>query len=151
MQLNCVEWICPVCKSKNREACNAWMYGSPIRQCKACHNEYLDNRFREVAIEGFDTKSNNAQLYAKGALFFLGLALICGILLYLLCSQGLYCTKIIVIGTLSTLAGIGCSIFALRIKLGGTTRENAKYMAESKRRLNNPQYINKLRMYGYKV
>lgn len=151
MQINYAEWVCPKCGTKNREACNTWMYGSPIRHCKACHSEHLDNRFREVAIDGFDPKSSNYQLFAKGALFFFGLALICGILLFLLCSQGFYCTKIIAMGTLSALAGIACSVLSLRIKLGFTTRDNDKYMAESLARLQDPKYVEKLKIYGYKV
>ena len=59
MTISIAEWTCPECKTKNRETCNAWMYGSPIRQCKACRSEYLDRRFREVAIDGFDPRSNN--------------------------------------------------------------------------------------------
>ena len=35
MQMNYAEWVCPQCKTKNRETCNSWMYDSPIRQCKA--------------------------------------------------------------------------------------------------------------------
>ena len=42
MTISVAEWTCPECKTKNRETCNAWMYGSPIRQCKACRSEYLD-------------------------------------------------------------------------------------------------------------
>lgn len=46
-----VEWNCPKCGKKNREACNAWVYGSPIRNCKACNQEYFDDRWREIALE----------------------------------------------------------------------------------------------------
>ena len=78
MPISVAEWTCPECKTKNRETCNAWMYGSPIRQCKACRSEYLDRRFREVAIDGFDPRSNNPKFYMKGALFLLVLALVAG-------------------------------------------------------------------------
>lgn len=127
------------------------MYGSPIRECKACRSEYLDRRWREVAIDGFDPRSNNAKVYVKGTLFLLAIAAICGILIYFQCAKGYYSMKIIVAGALSVLIGIACGINALRIKFGFANKDNGKYMAESKARLGDPQYVEKLRKYGYKV
>ena len=149
--MNYAEWVCPECKTKNREACNMWMYGSPIRECKACRSEYLDRRWREVAIDGFDPRSKNAKFYAKGALFLLAIAAICGVLIYFQYAKGYYSMKIIAAGALSALAGIACGINALRIKLGFAAKDNSKHMAESKARLGDPQYVEKLRKYGYKV
>ena len=151
MQINYAEWVCPECKTKNREACNTWMYDSPIRECKACRSEYLDRRFREVAIDGFDPRSNNVQLYAKVALVLLAIALVCGIMIYFQYARGFYSVKIIAVGAGSVLIGIACGINALRIKLGFQAKDNDKYMEESKARLSDPQYIEKLRKYGYKV
>lgn len=145
------EWVCPECKTKNRESCNAWMYGSPIRECKTCRAEYLDRRFREVAIDGFDPRSNNAKVYVKGTLFLLAIAAICGVLIYFQYAKGYYSMKIIIVGALSALAGIACGINALRIKLGFQSKSNDKYMEESKARLQDSQYVEKLRKYGYKV
>ena len=151
MQINYAEWICPQCKTKNREACNTWMYGTPIRDCKACRSEYLDRRWREVAIDGFDPRSNNAQFYVKVALVFLAIALVCSVMIYFQYAKGFYSTKIIAIGAGSTLLGITCLIMSIRIKLGFQNKDNDKYMAESKARLQDPQYIEKLRKFGYKV
>ena len=39
----------------------------------------------------------------------------------------------------------------LRIKLGFQNKDNDKYMAESKARLSDSRYVEKLRKYGYKV
>ena len=151
MQMNYAEWVCPECKTKNREACNTWMYGSPVRECKACHSEYLDRRFREVAIDGFDPRSNNAKLYVKGPLFLLALALVCGMLTYFQYNGGHYSMKIVVAGVASALGAIACLVMSIRIKLGFQNKDNDKYMAESKARLNDPQYVEKLRKYGYKI
>lgn len=38
-----------------------------------------------------------------------------------------------------------------RIKMGFQSKDNEKYMAESKARLADPAYVEKLRKYGYKV
>lgn len=151
MQVSYAEWVCPECKTKNRESCNTWMYGSPIRECKACRSEYLDRRFREVAIDGFDPRSNNMKVYVKGALILLAIALVCGLMIYFQYARGVYSVKIIAAGALSVLAGIACGVNALRIKLGFQNKDNDKYMAESKARLADSQYVEKLRKYGYKV
>ena len=151
MQMNYAEWVCPECKTKNREACNTWMYGSPIRECKACRCEYLDRRFREVAIDGFDPRSNNAKFYVKGALFLLAIALVCGALTYFQYNDGHYSMKVVIAGVASALGAIACVVMSIRIKLGFQNKDNDKYMAESKARLSDPQYAEKLRKYGYKV
>lgn len=151
MPMSYAEWICPECKTKNREACNSWMYGSPIRECKACRSEYLDRRFREVAIDGFDPRSNNAQFYVKGTLFLLAIALVCGVLTYFQYNGGHYSMKVVIAGAASALGAIACLVMSIRIKLGFQNKDNDKYMAESKTRLQDTQYVEKLRKYGYKV
>ena len=151
MQISYAEWVCPECKTKNRESCNTWMYGSPIRECKACHGEYLDRRWREVAIDGFDPRGKNAKFYAKGAAFLLGMAIICGVLLQTSFIQGANTTKLTLACIFCTLFGVVSGFIALRIKFGFADKDNEKYMAESKARLGDPQYVEKLRKYGYKV
>ena len=149
--MNYAEWVCPQCKTKNREACNTWMYGSPIRECKACRSEYLDRRFREVAIDGFDPRSNNAKFYVKGTLFLLAIALVCGVMIYFQYARGYYSMKVVAAGALSALGAIACLIMSIRIKLGFQNKDNDKYMEESKARLSDSLYVEKLRKYGYKV
>ena len=149
--MNYAEWVCPECKTKNREACNTWMYGSPIRQCKACRSEYLDRRFREVAIEGFDPRSNNAKFYVKGTLFLLAIALVCGVVTYFQYARGYYSMKVVAAGALSALGAFACLIMSIRIKLGFQNKDNDKYMEESKARLSDSLYVEKLRKYGYKI
>ena len=151
MQINYAEWVCPECKTKNREACNTWMYGSPIRQCEACRSEYLDRRFREVAIDGFDPRCNNAKFYVKGALFLLAIALVCGVVIYFQYARGYYSMKVVAAGALSALGAVACLIMSIRIKLGFQNKDNEKYMEESKARLSDSQYVEKLRKYGYKI
>ncbi len=151
MQISYAEWVCPECKTKNRESCNTWMYGSPIRECQACRAEYLDRRFREVAIDGFDPRASNTKFYTKGALILLAIALVCGVMIYFQYAKGYYSMKIVVAGAFSALGAIACGINVLRIKLGFQNKDNDKFMAESKARLSDPQYVEKLRKYGYKV
>ena len=68
-----VEGNCPKCGTKIREKCNAWVYGSPIRTCPSCQSEFLDKRFREVAIGGFDPRANNPKFYLFGFFWISGI------------------------------------------------------------------------------
>ena len=63
-------------KEKEREF-NAWMYGSPIRTCPKCKSKFLDKRWREVAIDGFDPRTNNPKLYLIVFFVFLAITILC--------------------------------------------------------------------------
>ncbi len=149
MQISYAEWVCPECKTKNREDCNTWMYGTPIRTCKACRSEYLDRRWREVAIDGFDPRSNNAKVYAKGVLLFLAIAAAGGAMTQF--GGGPNHTKALAICISGCLLTITCAIMALRIKFGFQNKDNQKFLEESRARLRDPQYVKKLESFGYKV
>ena len=69
MNMNYVEGNCPHCGVKTKEPCNTWVYGSPVRTCPSCKTEYLDKRWKEVAIDGFDLRSMNASFYLKATIF----------------------------------------------------------------------------------
>ena len=146
-----MESKCPECGTKNREVYNAWAYGSPVKVCKACRAEYLDRRFREVAIDGFDPRSNNISFYVKGALLLLAIALVSAGLLYFQMGRGYYSTKILIAAIACGLGSIACAVMALRIKLGFQDKANGKFMAESEARLRDPAYVQKLEGFGYKV
>ena len=150
--MGCVQGTCPKCGAQVREKCNAWVYGSPIRTCPKCKNEFLDKRWREVAIDGFATGPKSAKLYLGATIGFLVFTIICILWLRnLISTQGHYPTKLagcIVVGIVGT---IGCFIVFLRIITGYEDKQNAKYMAESKRRLQDKEYIDKLISFGYTV
>lgn len=44
-----------------------------------------------------------------------------------------------------------CLFMVLRSLLGIEKRNNAKFMEESRRRLQNPEYVKKLQEYGYRI
>ena len=60
-------------------------------------------------------------------------------------------TKLTLACILCSLFGIVSGVIALRIKLGFADKDNEKYMAESKARLQDAQYIEKLKKYGYNI
>lgn len=143
---------CPKCGANVTEKCNAWVYGSPIRICPHCNQEYFDSRWREVAIDGIEPRSNNAPFYFKGMIAFLLFTVICLLsLLWLITTQKYYPTKAVgcvIVGIIGTLL---CTFMWLRIKLGFEEKYNMKYLEESRNRLQDPNYIQKLMDYGYHV
>lgn len=147
-----VEGKCPKCGARVREKCNAWVYGSPIRTCPNCRKEFLDKRWREVAIDGFVQGAKNAKLYFCAMIGFLLATVVCILWLWkMISTQGHYPTKLvgcIVVGIIGT---IGCAIVFLRIVTGYEDKQNAKYMDESRRRLQDKDYIDSLISFGYTV
>ncbi|MCM1180435.1 MAG: hypothetical protein NC347_09280 [Clostridium sp.] len=147
-----VEGNCPKCGKKVREKCNAWVYGSPIRTCPHCKREFLDTRWREVAIDGLVPGSKNAKFYLWGMIGFLAATVACSLWLWqMISTQGHYPIKLvgcIVIGIIGT---VGCAVVFLRIVTGYEDKQNARYMDESRRRLEDRDYIEKLISFGYTV
>lgn len=146
------EMKCPNCGQINREQCNAWMYGSPIRECKSCGSRYIDDRYREPALTGIDTRTVSPGLYLKMTFIFLGAGLLIGGWQLLSAKlNGYYYTRMAILSVLLLLASIGCLVMFIRIKLGIEDKNNAKYLAESEERLKDPAYVNELIANGYDV
>ena len=142
----------PHCGKTNRESCNAYMYGSPVRICRSCGQKYIDGRYREPAISGLDPKSTNASFYGKGCVGF-GIAFACffGWFLYCAISNRVYSLRVGILCTGCLAAFIGCIIQYVRIKSGAVQRENAKYLEESEKRLSDKSYVDELIRMGIDV
>lgn len=149
-----VESSCPNCNHLNEFPCNnVWRYGSPIVKCQKCQTEYLDNQFREVAIEGIAPRSSKASLY-----FFIGLILLAGSLIHAamvyfhsLTPGTYYYDKAIVGSIIEGIASLPCFFMSICIKFGFQNTSSKKYMHESEERLKDPLYVQKLESYGYKI
>ncbi|MBR1724584.1 MAG: hypothetical protein IJ723_06160 [Ruminococcus sp.] len=146
------EMNCPHCGKMNRESCNSYMYGSPIRVCKHCGQKYLDRRYTEPAIQGFDTRTTNSALYKKMAPVFAGL-MVLAILWnrYTVTHLGYYTTYQILFIFLGAVGTIGCIVQYIRITTGLAAKSNELYLAESEERLKDPQYVADLIANGYNV
>ena len=147
-----LEGKCPKCSEKTREQSNAWAYGSPIRFCPRCKQEYLDRRWREVAIDGFDPKATSPAYYLKcfaGCL--LGTALGYGWFYYTTHYKGYWSTANVGFLIVCALGTIGCLGMAIYVGLGFGKKADQKYMEESKRRLRDAEYVKKLLACGYHV
>lgn len=145
-------YTAPIAEKTNRESCNAYMYGSPIRICKKCGEKYIDSRYREQAISGFDPKSTNAAFYGKGCIGF-GIAFACifGWFLYGAMANGVYSLRVGILSVGCLLGFIGCLIQFVRIKSGSADREKSKYLEESEKRLSDKGYVDELIKMGINV
>lgn len=147
-----MEGNCPKCGARIGERCNAWGYGSPIRTCPKCKKEFLDKRWREVAIDGFAPGSKNAKLYLGATIGFLLFTIVCVLcLITMINTQGHYPIKLVGCIVLGIVGTIGCAIVFLRIVTGYEDKQNARYMEESKKRLQDKNYVDKLISFGYAV
>ena len=152
MGLSYLEGTCPKCGEKTREQSNMWGYGSPIRFCPRCKQEYLDKRWREVAINGFDPKSTSSSYYVKAFLFLVAVTAISGGWLYYTTHyKNYYSTLVVAVVIIGAIGAVACLGLSIWIGLGFAAKSNAKYLEESKRRLRNVEYIRKLQAYGYVI
>lgn len=137
---------------KKERSCNAWMYESPIRTCPKCKSEFLDKCWREVAIDGFDARSNNPKLYLIGFFGFLAITIICVICRILLINTlGHYPSQLLGCIIVGIVGSIGCLLILLIQITGIEDKNNAKFLEESERRLQDKDYVEKLIAYGYDV
>ncbi len=152
MSLSYAEMTCPNCGAKTKESCNTWMYGSPVKTCASCNTEYIDRRWREVAIDGFDPRSSNSGFYLKGLLGFVVFTVVCVLLLFLMsASSGHFPLKLLIAAIGGILGSVFCAYRLFVIKSGIQDKDNAVFMTESKQRLKNSEYVEKLEKYGYKI
>ena len=140
---------CPKCGKT--EMGNMYMYGSPFRKCTKCGKEYVDTRFREVAIDGFDPKSESPMFYLKGA-GLMAIFLVIALVFLKATSKPNYISfkAIALVGV----AGFGFAvtlILAIRNFLGFDQKLNEKALKESEKRLADQEYVKKLVEYGYKI
>ena len=147
-----MEGKCSRCGEAVKEKSNMWAYGSPIRICPFCKQEYLDRRWREVAVQGFDPKSTSPLYYIKA--FFICLAALAvsgGWTWYTVHYHHEYYTSMVAVIIVSSIGAVGCLVLALAVALGFMKKDNEKYMRESEMRMRDPEYVKKLRECGYQI
>lgn len=143
---------CPHCGKMNRESCNAYMYGSPIRVCQSCGRKYTDLRYTEPAINGFDPKSANSSVFAKGAgIFAAGFVFTLVWVIISINTRGSYSIKMAGASFICLLGLIICIVSLIRIKSGIAEKENLRYLEESEQRLADKEYVKELIEMGIDV
>lgn len=127
-------------------------YGSPIRTCRSCGQQYLDSRYIELAVEPPAARDLTASTGIKIALMGLFiLAVSGGFTLFTLHFRGYYYKKMLLVAILSLLV-IGYGIIdAIRVKTGAKQKSLDKKRAESEQRLTDREYARQLADLGYNV
>lgn len=125
---------------------------SPIRNCPKCNSEFLDKRQTEVAIDGCGRGKENAKTYVLVSLIFLIITIASVFRLINKINNGdFFPVKIIgciIVGIAGTIMSL---ILFFKIVTGYEDEQNAKYMEEPKKRLQNKEYVEKLIAYGYQI
>lgn len=143
---------CTKCGEKAQEKCNMWMYGSPIRYCTRCKQEYLDKRWREIAIDGFDPRSTSPAFYLKCTLAMLAFTAISGGWLYYTMNfRHYYSTLVLSCFIVGCIGSLLCVFMVIRNLTGFEKRSNEKFRKESLQRMQNLEYVKKLQEYGYRI
>lgn len=150
--MSMMEETCGRCGEKVREKGNTWGYGSPIRTCPFCKQEFLDRRWREIAVQGLDPKSTSPLYFIKAFLLCLvALAVSGGWTYYTVHYHNEYYTSVVAVIIVSAIGAVGCLALALWIALGFTKKGNEKYRQESEMRMRDPEYVKKLQQCGYQI
>lgn len=144
---------CPYC-GKKIPGYNASVqeFGSPIRTCKACGREYLDRRYHEAAVDGYQKSSLDIRNSCKVILLGCILLAASGLLnLHLIADGGRYSVKGLITSVLSLLILMYGILDAVRIRTGVKEKGLEKKIEESKARLQNKAYAQQLTELGYDV
>ncbi len=150
------ETKCPCCGAPDKEVHNFYKYGSLIRVCKNCGEKYLDRSFREPAIQGVHPRAKNN--FKNNFICIIGAV----IFAVVFAAQALWFYKTKTpfgydtqnqIGVLIISAGavIGCILQLIYNKLGYMDKYNQRFIAESERRLQDPEYVKELLAFGIYV
>lgn len=131
---------------------NEWKYGSPIKVCKKCNQEYIDKRYHEMAIDGLNPETFDI----KASLVFLTFGITCFVAsilvtIFTLWLDRSYYPMMIAIGIMGILIVIGMLCNIIAIKFGLKQRRVEKKMLQSVERLQNKEYAYKLASLGYNV
>lgn len=129
-----------------------WKYGSPIRECKKCHQKYIDKRYHEIAVDGINPDSFNMK--KLGACFAIGVvALLMSVLFnaYTILLKDYYYLKVVGVGLIGIVMIVYSIIDFIRIKTGAKERQLEKRIEESVNRLENRAYAHELVFLGYNV
>lgn len=127
-------------------------YGSPIRTCKSCGQQYLDTRYIELAVLPPAARDLTPKAGLKVALLGLVLFLAAGALtLNAIRSHGSYPAKGLIVFILSPILIIYGIIDSIRVKTGAKQKSLDKKREESEQRLMDRAYAQQLASLGFDV
>ena len=144
---------CPHC---NKEAWrgpeNAWLFGSPIQECKSCKGRYLNRAYHEIEIDGIPETELSAKGNGKLLLITaLAAAVLLLINIYTITSFGWYKPGLIVAFLLALVFFVGIIVDTVKIKSGKKLKELERERQASAQRLQDKEYARLLQKMGYSV
>ncbi len=147
--------VCPHCGKNVIESygiLNPYLYGSKLQRCKNCGGKLFENRWREVAIQGFDPIQLTQEPQACQR-FGLGGIAACLVGLRMKGNMDKVADPVVVNVCLGGFFILSLIIFLqyLRHKLGFVRKKNERYMMESRQRLRDPEYVAFLLSHNIKV
>lgn len=144
---------CPYCGAKIKNYVeNKWLYGCPLRVCEKCGEKYIDRRYHEIALEGYQPGALSVKRDLKLLLICAALLLASGGMLYYeLNFSSYYHPMLLFLVPMGILAVIFTLTDIIRIKTGAKEIALEKLKAESEERLGNTVYARQLQETGYNV
>ena len=116
-------------------------YGSPIKVCKYCKKEFIDSDYKEIALEGVPNKEDYNR-FTKGTILYTLLSFAMAYFTWLF-DFGVLPFVFIALGIII----IGSDLITYQKR----QKHLEKEISESKRRMEDPAYAQRLAEHGYKV
>ena len=143
---------CPHCGGKVGYArTDAYLYGSPIRTCPGCKQQYLNPNFHEIEVDGCwtgDTSLEESRKGVRNGLILILAAVALNVLFYVL-GRASWIYLLFV--------GMGVVYFIMmlkdycKVKKGTRQQELEEERLASRKRLQDPAYAKLLQELGYEV
>ena len=151
MEVN--QLICPHCNNNLGAAVDAYIYGSPLRQCGRCKAPYLDHRYHEIALEGIrpeDLHPSAAPVQdnlgsGKAILIGVGILALFVVILFF----GWIVFPLPIIGIIFIVRGINAKKDTAKVGRGKNLQALKMEKQQSYARMQNPDYVKQLRRMGY--
>lgn len=147
---------CPHCGKPIKTVENEYLYGSPLRNCEKCKNQYVDRRYHEIALDGIreeDINPSEAEIKSRRNSGLISIAIGIGsfVLFIVIIALG----WIIFPLPLVTYYGIVKGVSSLKESTKGSIENKRKMLEIEKQqsfaRMQNPQYVEQLRAAGFNV
>ncbi len=148
-----VELKCPHCgKIVATRAANQYRYGSPLKNCRFCKENYLDPFFHELAAEPPAPNAFSVKQKLFGAAMLAGIFVFClAFYWFEVTYMNIYHIMFPALMTVTAVGEIGFIAEIILIKTGFKERRTERLRKESAERLKNPVYARELARLGYPV
>lgn len=142
---------CPYCGAKIKDYVeNKWLYGSPLRICEKCGEKYIDSRYHEIALEGYQPGALSVKRDLKAIAILAAILLVSfAVHFYEMNFSSYYHPIYYFIIPMTALGIIFMTADIVRIKTGAKEKALEKLRAESEERLKNEEYAAALKEIGY--